>query len=347
MEFSAQQIAEILNGEIIGDSNVTVNELAKIEEGKLGALSFLSNPKYEDFIYTTGSSICIVNHSFSPSKNLPESLTLIKVDDAYACFAQLLEVYADMNKKQAGIEVPNFIDPSAQLGDNIHLGAFAYVGKNVRIGKNCVIYPHVFIGDNTVIDENTTIHPHVTLYEASVIGKNCIIHAGVVIGSDGFGFAPDHNGVYKKVPQIGNVVIEEDVEIGANTTIDRATMGSTFIRKGVKIDNLCQIAHNVEVGEHTAMASQVGIAGSAKIGKRVTIGGQAGIGGHLSIADQTQIAGQSGVASTIKTAQAVMGTPVIPLSDFKRSHIVFKQLPNMLKRVIELETKLAALISKK
>jgi len=347
MEFSAQQIAEILKGEIIGDSNVSVKELAKIEEGKLGALSFLSNPKYEEFIYTTGSSICIVNNSFEPSKNLPETLTLIKVADAYACFAQLLEVYADMNKKQAGIESPSFIDATAQLDENIYLGAFAYVGKNVKIGKNCIIYPHVFIGDNALIDENTTIYPNVTVYDASIIGKNCIIHAGVVIGSDGFGFAPDGNGVYKKVPQIGNVVIEDDVEIGANTTIDRATMGSTYIRKGVKIDNLCQIAHNVEVGEHTAMASQVGIAGSAKIGKRVIIGGQAGIGGHLSIADQTQIAGQSGVASTIKTAQALMGTPVIPLRDFKKSHIVFKQLPSMLKRVVELETKLAALISKK
>ena len=340
MEFSAQQIAEILKGELIGDSNVTVNELAKIEEGKPGALSFLSNTKYEEFIYTTGSSICIVNNSFEPSKNLPETLTLIKVVDAYACFAQLLEVYADMNKKQAGIEVPNCIDPTAQLGDNIHLGAFAYVGKNVKIGKNCVIYPHVFIGDNAVIDENTTIYPNVTVYDASVIGKNCIIHAGVVIGSDGFGFAPNQQGVYKKVPQIGNVVIEDDVEIGANTTIDRATMGSTYIRKGVKIDNLCQIAHNVEIGENSALAALVAVAGSAKIGKRVMIGGQAAINGHLSIADDTKIVGQSGVVKTVKEAVTLMGTPAIPLNDFKKSSVGFRKLPFILSKLEEIEKKI-------
>ena len=347
MEFSAEQIAGILNGEIIGESATIVNGLAKIEEGELGTLSFLSNPKYESYIYTTKSSICIVNASFQPSKPLPETLTIIKVADAYACFAKLLEVYSNLSKKQALIEQPSYIDSSAKLGDGIYLGAFTYVGKNVEIGENCSIYPNVYLGDNVKIGKNTTLHPSVSIYDSCIIGDDCIIHAGVVIGSDGFGFAPDENGAYQKVPQIGNVVIEDQVEIGSNSTIDRATMGSTIIRKGVKIDNLCQLAHNVEVGENTAIAAQVGVAGSAKIGRRVMIGGQAGISGHLHIADETKIVAQSGVPSTVKRATTLMGSPSFPIDDFKRSFIGFRKLPQLMNRISELEAKIETLISKK
>ena len=347
MEFSAEQIAGILNGEIIGNPAIIVNGLAKIEEGKIGTLSFLSNPKYESYIYTTESSICIVNSSFQASKSLPETLTIIKVADAYACFAKLLEVYNNLSKKQALIEQPSYIDASAKLGEGIYLGAFTYVGKNVEIGENCTIYPNVYLGDNVKIGKNTTLHPCVSIYDSCIIGDNCIIHAGVVIGSDGFGFAPDENGAYQKVPQIGNVVIEDQVEIGSNSTIDRATMGSTIIRKGVKIDNLCQLAHNVEVGENTAIAAQVGVAGSAKIGRRVMIGGQAGISGHLHIADETKIVAQSGVPSTVKRATTLMGSPSFPIDDFKRSFIGFRKLPQLMNRISELEAKIETLISKK
>ena len=325
MEFSAEQIAGILNGEIIGNPAIIVNGLAKIEEGKIGTLSFLSNPKYESYIYTTKSSICIVNTSFQPSKALPETLTIIKVADAYACFAKLLEVYNNLSKKQALIEQPSYIDATAKLGEAIYLGAFTYVGKNVEIGDNCTIYPNVYLGDNVKIGKNTTLHPSVSIYDSCIIGDDCIIHAGVVIGSDGFGFAPDENGAYQKVPQIGNVVI----------------------RKGVKIDNLCQLAHNVEVGENTAIAAQVGVAGSAKIGRRVMIGGQAGISGHLHIADETKIVAQSGVPSTVKRATTLMGSPSFPIDDFKRSFIGFRKLPQLMNRISELEAKIETLISKK
>ncbi len=346
MEFSAEQIAEILKGEIIGEPTITVNGLAKIEVGRTGTLSFLSNPKYENYIYTTASSICIVNDSFNPSKPLPKTLTLIKVEDAYACFAKLLEVYSNLSKKQAVIEQPTFVDESAKVGAGVYLGAFTYVGKNVEIGENCSIYPNTYLGDNVKIGKQTTLYSGVIVYDACTIGENCILHAGVVIGSDGFGFAPDEHGVYQKIPQIGNVIIEDNVEIGANSTIDRATMGSTIIRNGVKIDNLCQVAHNVEIGENTAMAAQVGIAGSAKIGKRVMIGGQAGISGHLEIADETKIVAQSGVPSSVKKAITLMGSPSFPIDDFKRSFIGFRKLPQLMNRISELEAKLEALTSK-
>ena len=346
MEFSAEQIAEILKGKIIGEPTITVNGLAKIEEGRTGTLSFLSNPKYENYIYTTASSICIVNDSFIPSKALPKTLTLIKVEDAYACFAKLLEVYSNLSKKQAVIEQPTFVDESAKIAPGVYLGAFTYVGKNVEIGENCSIYPNTYLGDNVKIGKQTTLYSGVSIYDACTIGENCILHAGVVVGSDGFGFAPDEHGVYQKIPQIGNVIIENNVEIGANSTIDRATMGSTIIRKGVKIDNLCQVAHNVEIGENTAMAAQVGIAGSAKIGKRVMIGGQAGISGHLEIADETKIVAQSGVPSSVKKAITLMGSPSFPIDDFKRSFIGFRKLPQLMNRINELEAKLEALTSK-
>ncbi len=340
MEFSASQIAAIVNGEIIGSSSVIVTDLAKIEEGQEGTLSFLSNPKYEEFIYTTKSSICIVNKDFIPVKPLPLSLTLIKVENSYTCFAQLLELYDNLNKKEAKIEQPSFIDNSAVIGSDLYLGAFAYIGKNVEIGNNVVIYPNVYLGDNVKIGSNTILHPGVSIYFGCKIGENCIIHAGTVVGSDGFGFAPNSEGVFQKIPQIGNVIIENNVEIGSNCAIDRATMGSTFIREGVKIDNLCQIAHNVDIGENSALAALVAVAGSAKIGKRVMIGGQAAINGHLSIADDTKIVGQSGVVKTVKEAVTLMGTPAIPLNDFKKSSVGFRKLPFILSKLEEIEKKL-------
>jgi UDP-3-O-[3-hydroxymyristoyl] glucosamine N-acyltransferase len=347
MEFTAEQIAGLLNGEVIGNPQASVSALAKIEEGQPGALSFLSNPKYEPHIYNTASSICIVNQSFEPSKTLPETLTLIKVADAYACFAQLLALYDSMNKKEAIIEQPSFIHESAQVGNNVYIGAFAYIGANVKISDNCQIHPNVVIQDNASIGPNTILYASVNIYKECHVGANCIIHAGTVIGSDGFGFAPDENGIYSKIPQIGNVVIEDDVEIGANCTIDRATMGSTYIRKGVKIDNLCQIAHNVDVDQHTAMAAQVGIAGSAKIGKHVMIGGQTGIAGHLSVADHTKIVAQSGIPSTVKKADTLMGTPAIPINEYKRSHFGFRKLPGLIQKIYELENKLNDLLKNK
>lgn len=343
MEFSALQIASILGGEVQGDPDVTVRGLAKIEEGSAGALSFLSNMKYEEYIYSTGSSICIVNKTFEPTKSLPDTLTLVKVDDAYACFAKLLEVYSQMNQKQPKIEQPSYISESAVVGEGLYLGAFAYLGDNVVVGNNVKIYPNVVVGDNVTIGDGTILNAGVKIYADCKIGNNCILHAGVVIGADGFGFAPDENGVYSKVPQIGNVVIEDDVEIGSNSTIDCATMGSTIIRKGVKIDNLVQIAHNVEIGEHSAMAAQVGVAGSAKIGKHVMVGGQAGIAGHLHIADGTKIVAQSGIPSSVKKADTLMGSPGIPIDDFKKSYFGFRKLPFILQKLNELDQKLKAL----
>ena len=271
---------------------------------------------------------------------MPLSLTLIKVENSYTCFAQLLELYDNLNKKEAKIEQPSFIDNSAVIGSDLYLGAFAYIGKNVEIGNNVVIYPNVYLGDNVKIGSNTILHPGVSIYFGCKIGENCIIHAGTVVGSDGFGFAPNSEGVFQKIPQIGNVIIENNVEIGSNCAIDRATMGSTFIREGVKIDNLCQIAHNVDIGENSALAALVAVAGSAKIGKRVMIGGQAAINGHLSIADDTKIVGQSGVVKTVKEAVTLMGTPAIPLNDFKKSSVGFRKLPFILSKLEELEKKI-------
>ncbi len=343
MEFSAEQIAGILGGIVEGNPQATVNGLAKIEEGLPGALSFLSNPKYEEYIYVTLSSICIVNKTFTPIKDIPKTLTLIKVDDAYACFAKLLEVYSQMSKKSPKIENPSFISDTASVGEGLYLGAFAYIGENAKIGNNVSIYPNAYIGDNVEIGEGSIIHPGASIYTDCKIGKNCIIHAGVIIGADGFGFVPDANGEYQKVPQIGNVILEDNVEVGSNSTIDRATMGSTIIRKGVKIDNLCQIAHNVEIGKNTAMAAQVGIAGSAKIGENVMIGGQAGISGHLFIADGAKIVAQSGIPSSVKKADTLMGSPGILLEDFKKSYYGFRKLPFILNKISEMDKKIKEL----
>ena len=341
MEFTAGQIAGILDGQVEGNPEAVVSGLSKIEEGQPRTLSFLANMKYEEHLYSTGASIVIINKSFKPVKELPKTLTLIKVEDAYSCFAKLLAMYDEMTQKKPQIEQPVVIADSAKLGEQIYLGAFSYVAENAMIADQVKIYPNCYIGEGVKIGKNTTLYAGVKIYRDCVIGDNCIIHAGTVIGSDGFGFAPDDSGEFQKVPQIGNVVVENEVEIGANCTIDRATLGSTIIRRGAKIDNLVQIAHNVEIGSNSAMAAQVGIAGSTKIGERVLIGGQAGISGHIKISDDTKIVAQSGIPGSIKkSGQVLMGSPGIPMEDFKKSYFGFRKLPYMLEKIRELENQL-------
>ena len=344
MEFTAEQIAGMLNGKVEGDSSAVVNSLAKIEEGVLGALSFLSNPKYEDFIYNTKSTICIVNKKFNPIKPLPNTLTLIRVKDSYSCFAKLLNLYDSMNKETPRVETPSFIDKTVKVGKDFFLGAFSYISRDVVIGNNVSIYPNVYIGHNVKIGEGTIIYSGVKIYHDSILGENCVIHSGAVIGSDGFGFAPDENGQFQQIPQIGNVVLEDNVNIGANTTIDRATMGSTIIRAGVKIDNLVQIAHNVDVGSNTAMAAQVGVAGSCKIGENVMIGGQVGLAGHMRIGNKVKIAAQSGVAGNIKDGSVLMGSPAFDNKEYKKSYLGFRRLPRILERIQVIEDKIKTLI---
>jgi UDP-3-O-[3-hydroxymyristoyl] glucosamine N-acyltransferase len=341
MEFTAKQIADLLGGTVEGDENVTISNLSKIEEGKAGTLSFLANPIYTPYIYETDASVIILNKSVELTKPIKKTCTLIRVEDAYGSFAKLLELYYQIKQNKKGIEQPSFISPSATVGTDCYVGAFAYIGENVRIGNNVKIYPHCYIGDNTVIGDDTILFSGVKVYYDSVIGKACTIHASTVIGSDGFGFAPNSENNYKKIPQIGNVVIEDHVEIGSNTSIDRATMGSTIIHKGVKLDNLIQIAHNVEVGENTVMAGGAFIAGSTKIGKNVMIGGQAGVIGHLKVADGVKIAGQSGVGSDIdKEGEIVQGSPAFPIGEYKRSYVLFRGLQKLNSRVRDLETEL-------
>lgn len=330
MEFSAQQIAAFLNGTVEGDPNVKVSNFSKIEEGKTGTLTFLANPKYEHYIYSTKASIVLVNKDFTPLEAVPA--TLIRVENAYASLAMLLNIVEQSKKKECGIDSTAFIATTATVDEYVYIGAFAYIGNNARIGKNCRIYPYAYVGDNVVVGDNTTLYPHVTVYEGCVVGCNCILHAGSVVGSDGFGFAPEGE-TYKKIPQLGNVVIEDNVEIGANTTIDRAVMDSTILRRGVKLDNLVQIAHNVEVGENTVMAAQVGIAGSVKIGKHCMFGGQVGLAGHIKIADHVNFGAQSGVISDIKEATTVLGAPAIPAKNFMRSSAIFSRLPEMYRTI--------------
>ncbi len=338
MKFTAEQIAGIIDGEVVGNKDVEVSGLSKIEEGEAGTLSFLANMKYAEYIYTTKASIAIVGKEFKPSKELPNSLTLIKVEDAYACFAKLLEVYNQMRTKQPKIEQPSFISESATIGKDIYLGAFAYIGDGAKIGDNVKIYPNAYIGDNAVIGDNTTVHPGASVYADCVVGENCILHSGCIVGADGFGFAPDENGDFQKVPQIGNVILEDNVEIGSNATIDRATLGSTILRKGVKLDNLVHIAHNVEIGKNSAFAAQAGVAGSAKIGENVMVGGQAGISGHIKVADRTSVVAQSGIPGNIKKSDRIlMGSPGIDIEDFKKSYFGFRKLPYILQKLRELE----------
>ena len=328
MKFNAQQISKIINGEIVGNAAVEVKSLAKIEEGKEGDLSFLANPKYTPHIYTSKASIVIVNKSFTADKDI--NTTLIKVEDAYASFSQLLELYNQMEFDKVGLSEKADVATNSIIGDDVYIGAFAFIGEGVTLEKHVKIYPNCYIGKNVTIKENTILFSGVRIYHDCVVGTNNIIHSGVIIGSDGFGFAANGNTNYKKINQIGNVVIGNNVEIGANSTIDRATMGSTIIGNGVKLDNLIQIAHNVEIGEHTVIAAQVGVAGSSKIGKDCMIGGQVAISGHLSIADQVKIAGQSGIASSIKEiGKIVQGPMAFDIKDFQRSYLIFKKLPEI------------------
>ncbi len=337
MQFTAAQIAMLIQGSIEGDPEAKVNSFGKIEEAKQGQLSFLANPKYEDFLYSSGASVVIINQSQELKQAV--SATLIKVPDAYSAFAQLLTAYQEMKSKQLlGIQEPSFISASAKIGEGVFIGAFSYIGDNVEIGNNVKIHPQVFLGNDVKIGDNTILHPGVKIYHQCLIGKNVTIHAGTVIGSDGFGFAPQQDGTYKKIPQIGNVVVGDGVEIGSNCSIDRATIGSTVIHPGAKLDNLIQIAHNVEIGSFTVIAAQAGVSGSTKIGRNAMIGGQAGIVGHLSIADGARINAQSGVTKSIKEPNyAVSGSPAAEYGAMLRSQAVQRNLPELEKRIAELE----------
>ena len=338
MKFTAEQIAGILDGEVVGNPNAEVYKLAKIEEGVQGSLTFLSNPKYLNYIYSTQASITIVNATFEPEQ--PIITTLIKVEDAYKAFSKLLEYYNQVKLMKSGIEQPSVISENVTYGDNLYLGSFCYVGKNVKIGNNVKIYPNTFIGDNAIIGDNCILFAGVRIYSETEIGANCTIHSGSIIGSDGFGFAPSEDGTFTKIPQIGNVILEDNVDVGSCTTIDRATLGSTIIRKGVKLDNQIQIAHNVEIGENTVIASQTGVAGSTKIGKNCMIGGQVGIVGHITIGDNVRIQAQSGIGKSLKDGETVQGTPAFNYSDFSKSFVHFKNLPKIVSDLENLKKKL-------
>ena len=344
MKFLASQIAALLNGTIEGNPDTEIWNVAKIEEGAPGMLSFLANPKYIPFIYETQSSAVIVNKDFVAEK--PIAATLIRVDDAYASFAKLLAFYDQITQDKKGVSSLAFVSKTAKCGENIYLGEFAFVGENVTIGNNVKVYPQVYVGDGCVIGDNTVLYPGVRLYRNTVVGQRCIIHAGAVIGADGFGFAPQEDGHYEKIPQVGNVMIDDDVEIGANTTIDRSTMGSTRVHKGVKLDNLIHLAHNVEIGENTAMAAQVGVSGSTHLGKNCVVGGQTGFVGHLHIANGSKFGGQCGVMGSIKEEnQEFMGTPIQPLKQYLKSNARFRHIDEMARKLDELEKELAELKS--
>jgi UDP-3-O-[3-hydroxymyristoyl] glucosamine N-acyltransferase len=342
MEFTAATLAGFLKGEIEGNPDVKVNTVARIEEGHEGALSFLANPKYEQYIYTTSSSIVLVNRDFVPSGKV--KATMIRVKNSYEAFASLLSLVEQSRPGKKGIHSSAVIESTAKVGTDVYIGAFTYIGENCIIGDGCRIYPQVYVGDSTSIGGNSILFAGVKIYHECKIGSGCTIHSGSVIGSDGFGFAPQSESEFLKIPQVGNVILEDNVEIGANVAIDRATMGSTIIRKGVKIDNLVQIGHNVEIGENTVMAGQTGIAGSSKIGKNCMFGGQVGISGHLKIADGTKIAAQSGIQADIKVENSIMmGTPAFNIRQHHRSFIVFKNLPELKSKVETLEKEIESL----
>ena len=347
MQFTASQIAALINGKIEGDDNTFVSSFGKIENATNGQLAFLANPKYEEHLYTTNASIIIINDVQEIKQSI--CATLIRVPDAYSAFATILATYKKMITEQLhGIQQPVFISTSAKIGENVYIGAFSYIGENVVIGDNVKIFPQVFLGDNAMIDEGTILYPGVKIYHECKIGKRVTVHANTIIGSDGFGFAPQKDGSFKKVPQIGNVVIEDDVEVGANATIDRATLGSTLIKTGAKLDNLIQIAHNVEVGNHTVIAAQAGISGSTKIGNNVMIGGQAGLVGHIQIADGVKIGAQSGVSKSIKVADSiVVGSPAIEYISSLRGLAIIPNLPDLKKRIMELEQMVQQLMTEK
>ncbi|GHT20253.1 UDP-3-O-acylglucosamine N-acyltransferase [Bacteroidia bacterium] len=346
MEFTAQQIADFLEGEIEGNPNIKVNNFAKIEEGKTGTLCFLANPKYNHYIYDTQASIILVNNDFVAERTV--AATLIRVKNAYESVAKLLTLYEqNTEKSRTGISQLAFVAPTAKVGKNAYIEQFVVIGEGVEIGENAKIFARGTIGENVKIGNNATIFSGVSIYKDCIIGNNCTLHSGVVIGADGFGFAPTADGSYKKIPQLGNVLIEDDVEIGANSTIDRATMGSTIIRKGVKLDNLVQIAHNAEIGENTVIAAQSGVAGSTKIGKNCMFAGQVGVAGHLTVADGTIFGAQTGVAGSIKTPNAAyQGTPAVPVGIFRRSSVVYKLLPEMQNTIFQLEKRIKELEEK-
>lgn len=335
MKFTAEQIAGILEGVVEGNPQVEVSKLSKIEEGEEGALTFLANPKYTHYIYSTKASIAIVNNTFIPEQEI--SCTLIKVEDAYKSFSKLLEYYNQVKLNKLGIEQPSYISERVQKGDSIYIGAFTYIGNNVILGNNVKIFPNSYVGDNVIIGDDTVVFSGAKIYSESIIGKNCVINSGAIIGADGFGFAPNENGEYSKVPQIGNVILEDFVDIGAATTIDRATLGSTIIRRGVKLDNQIQIAHNVEIGKNTVIAAQTGIAGSTKIGENCQIGGQVGIVGHITIGNNVKIQAQSGIGRNVKDNEVLQGSPALSYGDFNKSYVYFKNLPKIVKTINDLE----------
>ena len=340
MEFSAKQIAEFIQGTIVGDENATVHTFAKIEEGMPGAISFLSNPKYTHYIYDTQSSIVLVNRDFEPEKEI--KATLIKVDNAYESLAKLLNLYEMSKPKKTGIDPLAYIAPTAKIGENVYIAPFACVGDNAEIGDNTSLHPHATVDSGAKIGNNCILYPHATVYHDCRVGNNCTLHAGSVVGADGFGFAPSPEG-YEKIPQIGITILEDNVEIGANTCIDRATMGATVIRKGVKLDNLIQIAHNVEVGSHTVMASQVGVAGSTKIGEWCMFGGQVGVAGHITVGNRVNMGAQSGVNGSVKDGKQLIGTPPIEFKNYFKSSAVFKKLPDMYLELASLKKELEEL----
>jgi UDP-3-O-[3-hydroxymyristoyl] glucosamine N-acyltransferase len=344
MEFTASQIAEFLQGTVEGEPSIKVSQFAKIEEATPGTLTFLANPAYTPYIYKTQASVVLVSNGFVAEQ--PINCTLVRVADPYSALASLLELYKSQAPRKKGISSLAFISGSASIGEDAYIGEFAYIGEKVKLGKNVRIYPHCYIADNVSIGDGTTLFSGVRVYEDCIIGKECSFHANAVIGADGFGFAPQSDSNYRKVAQIGNVVIEDFVEVGAGTTIDRATMGSTLIKKGVKLDNLIQIAHNVVVGENTVMAAQSGVAGSARIGKNCMIGGQVGISGHLNIGDDVKMAAQTGVSSHVKEGMIVMGSPAMDASKFRKSFIYFRNLESLVKRIDELEKEVKALKGK-
>lgn len=340
MKFTIKQIATLLGAETEGDENLEISDLAKIEEGKPGTITFLANPKYEPYIYSTNASAVIVARSFKPAQAVPA--TLLKVEDPYSAFTSLLEMASSMIRDKKGIEKPNFIADSAEIGEDVYIGAFAYIGNNSRIGKGAKIYPNAYIGDNTVVGDHSIVYPQATVYFGCRVGAHCILHSGAVIGSDGFGFAPQENGEMKKIPQTGIVVLEDYVEVGANASIDRATLGETRIRRGVKLDNLVQIAHNADIGENTVIASQSGVSGSTKLGKNIMLGGQVGVVGHINLADGTKVGAQSGVSKNVPKPNTVLrGSPAQDMRRQLRSEALFRNLESMAKRIAELEQKIA------
>ena len=344
MEFTAQQIAELIKGRVEGDKDAKVSSFAKIEEGHEGAISFLSNKKYLHYIYETKSSVVLVDESLALERNV--NCTLIRVKSAYEAVAQLLQLYESMKPRKRGISDLAFIDPTATIGDDCYIGPFAYVGPKCVIGDNSIIHPHAALGDNVIVGKNTEIHSNAVIYHDCKVGNRCILHAGCVIGADGFGFAPSENG-YDKIPQIGIVTIEDDVEIGANTCVDRSTMGSTFIRNGVKLDNLVQIAHNTDIGANTVMSSQVGVAGSTKVGEWCMFGGQVGISGHITIGNKVMLGAQSGVPGSIKDGQQLIGTPPMEMRSYFKSQAIFRRLPEMYNEINKLRKEIEELKANK